>query len=120
MLSLRRGTDRTCTRMFSITPTDRVNGQNPIVLSGRTETVAQHPADKHDAPTETPAGSPAKTSLRIKRPRQLRMFRRIPMAFILKLMAFLTAMVPVLSRVLEILKILLELAAKAASRYLGL
>jgi hypothetical protein len=48
------------------------------------------------------------------------MFRRIPMAFILKLMAFLTAMVPVLSRVLEILKILLELAAKAASRYLGL
>jgi len=98
-------------------PTGRVNGQNPIVLSGRTETAAQHPADKHDVPTETPA---KKSPKRINRPRQLRKFRHIPMTFTIKIMAFLTAMVPMLSRVLEIVKILLELAAKAASHYLGL
>ncbi len=100
----------------STTPAGRVNGLGHDIPASCAENAAHPPATIHDAPPETPGGQAGKTSR--ERIEQLKL-KHLQMVFTIKVMAFLTAVFLLMAPVLGIVKVIVDLAAKAASHYLG-
>ena len=103
-----------------IIPADQVNGQGHNTHTYCADNTAQRSVAKQDASTETMAGQTVGTSPeRVKHPRKRRMRGRVPMSLVGKVIGLVTAMTLLMVPVVEIVKILVELSAKAVAHYFG-
>jgi len=104
-----------------IIPAGRVNGQGHIIHTHCADDTAQWSVAKQDASIETTAGQTVgKSPERLRHPRKRRLLGDVPMSLVIKVMGLVTAVILLIVPVVEIVKILVELGAKAVAHYLGI